>query len=103
MGLSEDMERMVSEMEIAGFEMDTICSNMVRHGQAMHNIEGDNREALLSPGLFDAELSSLGLQQGVRPCDMRRKIDDEDDNLWKPDLREQVEELAARVDKFLKW
>ncbi|KAK6257136.1 hypothetical protein QUC31_000595 [Theobroma cacao] len=38
--------------------------HLVRHGQAMHNVEGDiNREALLSPHLFDAELSPLGLQQ----------------------------------------
>ncbi|XP_022768520.1 phosphoglycerate mutase-like protein 1 [Durio zibethinus] len=38
--------------------------HLVRHGQAMHNVEGDkNREALLSPHLFDAQLSPLGLQQ----------------------------------------
>ncbi|KAA3476595.1 phosphoglycerate mutase-like protein 1 [Gossypium australe] len=38
--------------------------HLVRHGQAMHNVEGDiNREALLSPHLFDAELSPLGLHQ----------------------------------------
>ncbi|XWS67695.1 hypothetical protein CRYUN_Cryun04dG0027900 [Craigia yunnanensis] len=29
LGLFEDMERMVCEMEIEGFEVDTICSNMV--------------------------------------------------------------------------
>lgn len=38
----------------------------MRHGQAMHNVEGDkNREALLSPHLFDAQLSPLGLQQVI--------------------------------------
>ncbi|XP_012449103.1 phosphoglycerate mutase-like protein 1 [Gossypium raimondii] len=38
--------------------------HLVRHGQAMHNVEGDiNREALLSPHLFDAELSPLGRHQ----------------------------------------
>ncbi|XP_012449044.2 phosphoglycerate mutase-like protein 1 [Gossypium raimondii] len=38
--------------------------HLVRHGQAMHNVEGDiNREALLSPHLFDAQLSPLGLHQ----------------------------------------
>ncbi|XWS09662.1 hypothetical protein CRYUN_Cryun39dG0008500 [Craigia yunnanensis] len=38
--------------------------HLVRHGQAMHNVEGDkNRVALLSPDLFDAQLSPLGLQQ----------------------------------------
>ncbi|XWS39051.1 hypothetical protein CRYUN_Cryun18bG0016900 [Craigia yunnanensis] len=38
--------------------------HLVRHGQAMHNVEGDkNPEALLSPHLFDAQLSPLGLQQ----------------------------------------
>lgn len=36
----------------------------MRHGQATHNVEGDkNREALLSPHLYDAQLSQLGLQQ----------------------------------------
>ncbi|XWS27720.1 hypothetical protein CRYUN_Cryun25bG0005000 [Craigia yunnanensis] len=154
--------------------------HLVRHGQAMHNVEGDkNPEALLSPNLFDAQLSPLGLQQvaelrkdfhargilnrielvitspltramqtavgvfdsegqtistlnspqimaielcrdrlGVRPCDMRRKVSDcqslfpsidfsmtdsEDDNLWNPDIREPMEELANREAKFLKW
>ncbi|XP_022717881.1 phosphoglycerate mutase-like protein 1 [Durio zibethinus] len=38
--------------------------HLVRHGQAMHNMEGDkNPEALLSLNLFDAQLSPLGLQQ----------------------------------------
>ncbi|XVE80542.1 hypothetical protein DITRI_Ditri14bG0148500 [Diplodiscus trichospermus] len=38
--------------------------HLVRHGQALHNVEGDkNREALLSPDLFDAQLSPLGLHQ----------------------------------------
>ncbi|KAK6229866.1 hypothetical protein QUC31_001621 [Theobroma cacao] len=147
--------------------------HLVRHGQAMHNVEGDkNREALLSQDLFDAQLSPLGLQQvgqlrrdvharglldrielvitsplsramqtavgvfgsdrhpkvmavelcrdrlGVRPCDMRRKVSDyrsrfptidfsmmdgEDDKLWNPDIRESMEELAARGARFLKW
>lgn len=36
----------------------------VRHGQALHNVEGDkNPEALLSPNLFDAQLTPLGLKQ----------------------------------------
>ncbi|GKV33526.1 hypothetical protein SLEP1_g42029 [Rubroshorea leprosula] len=38
--------------------------HLVRHGQAMHNVEGDkNRDALLSPHLFDAQLSPLGCEQ----------------------------------------
>ncbi|GLT93688.1 hypothetical protein SLE2022_114670 [Rubroshorea leprosula] len=38
--------------------------HLVRHGQAMHNVEGDkNRDALLSPHLFDAKLSPLGCEQ----------------------------------------
>ncbi|KAK8528323.1 hypothetical protein V6N12_074854 [Hibiscus sabdariffa] len=145
--------------------------HLVRHGQAMHNVEGDkNREALLSPHLFDAQLSPLGLQQvdklrkdvhasgilkrielvitsplyrtmqtafgvfgnpgshdgkssatsavncpqimavelcrdrlGVRPCDMRRRMDDEDDSMWNPDVREPEEEIAARMVLFMKW
>ncbi|KAK8597043.1 hypothetical protein V6N13_001668 [Hibiscus sabdariffa] len=145
--------------------------HLVRHGQAMHNVEGDkNREALLSPHLFDAQLSPLGLQQvdqlrkdvhasgilkrvdlvitsplyrtmqtafavfgnpeshdgefsatsavncprimavelcrdrlGVRPCDMRRRMDGEDDSMWNPDVREPEEEIAARMVLFMKW
>ncbi|TYH35029.1 hypothetical protein ES332_D13G165200v1 [Gossypium tomentosum] len=38
--------------------------HLVRHGQALHNVEGDkNPEALLSPNLFDAQLTPLGLKQ----------------------------------------
>ncbi|XVF64938.1 hypothetical protein PTKIN_Ptkin09bG0206600 [Pterospermum kingtungense] len=147
--------------------------HLVRHGQAMHNVEGDkNREALLSPHLFDAELSPLGLQQvdklrkdvhasgllkrielvvtsplyramqtaigafgsdhesradgkfsaisalycpqimavelcrdrlGVRPSDMRRRMDGEDDSMWNPDVREPEEEISARMIQFMKW
>ncbi|KAE8693566.1 Nudix hydrolase [Hibiscus syriacus] len=160
--------------------------HLVRHGQAWHNVEGENnRKALLSPHLFDAQLTSLGFKQvaelrkdvhtsgllhkielvitspssramqtavggfgldghknsgdivsktlntlkimavelcrdrlGVRPCDKRRKVsdcqsrfpsidfsmaNDEDDNLWNPNLRESTEELAERVAKLLKW
>ena len=44
----------------------------MRHGQAMHNVEGDkNPEALLSPNLFDAQLSPLGLQQVLIIADIR--------------------------------
>ncbi|KAE8701696.1 Phosphoglycerate mutase family protein, putative isoform 1 [Hibiscus syriacus] len=68
--------------------------HLVRHGQAMHNVEGDkNREALLSPHLFDAQLSPLGLQQ----------MDGEDDRIWNPDVREPEEEIAARMVLFMKW
>ncbi|XVE96680.1 hypothetical protein REPUB_Repub02eG0243300 [Reevesia pubescens] len=154
--------------------------HLVRHGQAEHNVEGDkNHEELLSPKLFDAQLSPLGLKQvaklrkdihacgllnrielvitsplsramqtavgvfgtegqttstlnsprvmavelcrdrlGVRRCDMRRKVsdcqslfpsidfsmmDDEDDNLWNPNIREPEDELAKRGAKFLEW
>ncbi|KAG8472507.1 hypothetical protein CXB51_035330 [Gossypium anomalum] len=38
--------------------------HLVRHGQALHNVEADkNPEALLSPNLFDAQLTPLGLKQ----------------------------------------
>ncbi|KAK8545759.1 hypothetical protein V6N13_067024 [Hibiscus sabdariffa] len=38
--------------------------HLVRHGQAWHNLEGDsNREALLAPHLFDAQLSPTGSTQ----------------------------------------
>ncbi|MBA0745916.1 hypothetical protein Gogos_008474 [Gossypium gossypioides] len=46
--------------------------HLVRHGQAMHNVEGDkDRNALLSPHLFDAQLSPLGLQQ---VCKLRKEV-----------------------------
>ncbi|KAL4279795.1 hypothetical protein GQ457_03G034580 [Hibiscus cannabinus] len=46
--------------------------HLVRHGQAMHNVEGDrDRSALLSDHLFDAQLSPLGLQQ---VCKLRRDV-----------------------------
>ncbi|KAG8494037.1 hypothetical protein CXB51_011571 [Gossypium anomalum] len=46
--------------------------HLVRHGQAMHNVEGDkDRNALLSPHLFDAQLSPLGLQQ---VCKLRNEV-----------------------------
>ncbi|KAK8492659.1 hypothetical protein V6N13_141322 [Hibiscus sabdariffa] len=144
--------------------------HLVRHGQAWHNLEGDsNREALLAPHLFDAQLSPTGFTQvaelrkdvhtsglldkielvitsplsramqtavggfgleghkndgsdvstlntpkimavelcrdrlGVRPCDKRRKIDSEDDNVWNPNFRESEEELGERVVELLKW
>ncbi|KAK6240709.1 hypothetical protein QQP08_008224 [Theobroma cacao] len=37
LGLFEDMERMVCEMEIEGFEVDTICSNMVLSSYGAYN------------------------------------------------------------------
>ncbi|KAG8491908.1 hypothetical protein CXB51_015250 [Gossypium anomalum] len=176
--------------------------HLARHGQAMHNVEGDiNREALLSPHLFDAQLSPLGLHQvgklrkdvhatgllkrielvitsplyrtmqtafgvfgstesnedagvncpqimavelcrdrmlvtymakisharpsfictnhgwssiiytdafsisiqGVRPCDMRRRMDGEEDSMWNPDFRESEEEMAARMGLLMNW
>ncbi|XVF36538.1 hypothetical protein REPUB_Repub19eG0066300 [Reevesia pubescens] len=56
--------------------------HLVRHGQAMHNVEGDkNREALLSSHLFDAQLSPLGLQQvdklrkDVHACGLLKRIE----------------------------
>ncbi|GMI91033.1 hypothetical protein like AT1G09935 [Hibiscus trionum] len=46
--------------------------HLVRHGQAMHNVEGDmDRTALLSDHLFDAQLSPLGLQQ---VCKLRQDV-----------------------------
>ncbi|XP_041017273.1 phosphoglycerate mutase-like protein 1 isoform X2 [Juglans microcarpa x Juglans regia] len=55
---------------------------------------------------------------GVHPCDKRRSIreyrplfpaidfslvENDDDILWKPDIRETNEEVADRGQKFLKW
>ncbi|CAA7031074.1 unnamed protein product [Microthlaspi erraticum] len=154
--------------------------HLLRHGQALHNVEAENdRNALLSPHLFDAPLTDYGHQQvenlrervalngllkrvelvvtspllrtmqtavgvfgneneqpnmsssppilalevardrnGVRPPDMRRnvseyqalfpdidfsQIESEEDNLWRPDVRESEEEISARGLEFMKW
>ncbi|KAK8466887.1 hypothetical protein PHAVU_008G184700 [Phaseolus vulgaris] len=57
-------------------------------------------------------------QIGVHPCDKRRAISEyrnmfpaidfsfiesEEDILWKPDVREKIEEVSARGLKFLEW
>ncbi|KAL0884683.1 hypothetical protein Bca101_008664 [Brassica carinata] len=181
--------------------------HLLRHGQALHNVEAEkDRNALLSPHLFDAPLTDHGHQQvenlrerlvssgvlkrvelvvtspllrtmqtavgvfgnedklhnmtsspsilalevardrnGVRPPDMRRNvseyqtifptidfsqakiffhlkilflenynmfkkrkynilyIESEEDNLWRPDVRESEEEIFARGLEFMKW
>ncbi|XP_010480402.1 PREDICTED: phosphoglycerate mutase-like protein 1 [Camelina sativa] len=154
--------------------------HLLRHGQAVHNVEAEkDRNALLSPRLFDAPLTDHGHQQvenlrervvssgllkrvelvvtsplfrtmqtaigvfgneseqpsmtssppilalevardrnGVRPPDMRRnvseyqtlfptidfsQIESEEDNLWRPDVRESEEEILARGLEFMKW
>ncbi|KAG2256710.1 hypothetical protein Bca52824_076004 [Brassica carinata] len=163
--------------------------HLLRHGQAMHNVAAEkDRNALLSPHLFDAPLTDHGHQQvenlrervvssgllkrvelvvtspllrtmqtavgvfgnedkqqnipsspsivalevardrnGVRPPDMRRNvseyqtlfptidfsqantffhfsfIESEEDNLWRPDVRESEEEIFARGLEFMKW
>ncbi|XP_044474996.1 phosphoglycerate mutase-like protein 1 [Mangifera indica] len=46
--------------------------HLVRHGQAMHNVEAEKSlEALLSPKLFDAELSDLGREQVAK---LRKRV-----------------------------
>ncbi|KAF3589121.1 hypothetical protein F2Q69_00026235 [Brassica cretica] len=34
---------------------------------------------------------------------MRRNIESEEDNLWRPDVRESEEEILARALQFMKW
>ncbi|KAF2591024.1 hypothetical protein F2Q70_00041929 [Brassica cretica] len=68
--------------------------HLLRHGQALHNVEAKkDRNALLSPQLFDAPLTDHGHQQ----------IESEEDNLWRPDVRESEEEIFARGLEFMKW
>ncbi|XP_058723934.1 phosphoglycerate mutase-like protein 1 isoform X2 [Vicia villosa] len=70
------------------------------------------------PTEFDFYLCSHAGIQGVHPCDKRRHIteykkmfpaidfsliESDDDILWKPDIREKNEEVAARGLKFLEW
>ncbi|CAI0401048.1 unnamed protein product [Linum tenue] len=69
-----------------------------------------------SPPIIAAELCREHF--GVHPCDQRRSISDyqflfpaidfslietDEDTVWKADVRETTEELAARGLKFLKW
>ncbi|KAI6678267.1 hypothetical protein NL676_039063 [Syzygium grande] len=67
--------------------------------------------SLDSPPIVAVELCREHL--GVHPCDKRRSITDyqflfpgiqsDEDVLWKADVRETKEELAARGIKFLNW
>ncbi|GMY17475.1 phosphoglycerate mutase-like protein 1 isoform X1 [Fagus crenata] len=72
--------------------------------------------SLNSPPFVAVELCREHL--GVNPCDKRRSIreyhplfpaidfsllESDDDILWKPDIREKNEEVAARGLNFLKW
>ncbi|GMY17480.1 phosphoglycerate mutase-like protein 1 isoform X2 [Fagus crenata] len=72
--------------------------------------------SLNSPPFVAVELCREHL--GVHPCDKRRSIreyhplfpaidfsllESDDDILWKPDIREKDEEVAARGLNFLKW
>ncbi|KNA10348.1 hypothetical protein SOVF_145180 [Spinacia oleracea] len=93
--------------------------HLVRHAQGFHNVAGDKDvEAYLSYDYLDASLTSRGWEQGVHPCDKRRSkteyetlfpaidfslIENDEDVLWKEDLRETDEELAKRGMKFLNW
>ncbi|KAJ7965856.1 Phosphoglycerate mutase-like protein 1 [Quillaja saponaria] len=83
------------------------------------NVGNSDRPAissLNSPPFIAVELCREHL--GVHPCDKRRSISEyqplfpainfsliesDDDILWKPDIREKNEEVAARGLKFLKW
>ncbi|KAF3494506.1 hypothetical protein DY000_02054629 [Brassica cretica] len=129
--------------------------HLLRHGQAMHNVAAEkDRNALLSPHLFDAPLTDHGHQQvenlrervvssgllkrvelvvtspllrtmqtavGVFGNEDKqqnipsspsivalevardRNIESEEDNLWRPDVRESEEEIFARGLEFMKW
>ncbi|CAL0319282.1 unnamed protein product [Lupinus luteus] len=72
--------------------------------------------SLNSPPFLAVELCREHL--GVHPCDKRRNINEyrnmfpaidfsliesDEDILWKPDIREKNEEVAARGLKFLEW
>ncbi|KAG8645798.1 phosphoglycerate mutase-like protein 1 isoform X1 [Manihot esculenta] len=56
--------------------------HLVRHGQGMHNVEGDkNCKSYFSPEYFDAQLTQLGWQQvddlrkHVRTCGLLKRIE----------------------------
>ncbi|KDO67976.1 hypothetical protein CISIN_1g038365mg [Citrus sinensis] len=104
-------------MVAGGQEFRMTEKQMVRHAQGLHNVDGDkNYKAYLSPEYFDAPVTQLGWQQGVHPCDKRRSISDyqflfpavdfsliesDEDVLWKANVRETNEEVAARGLKFM--
>ncbi|XP_017249413.2 phosphoglycerate mutase-like protein 1 isoform X2 [Daucus carota subsp. sativus] len=85
----------------------------------MENAGKSNRPAISSskcPPFIAVELCREHM--GVHPCDQRRSIseykpifpaidfsliENEDDVLWKADVREKNEEVAARGKKFLDW
>ncbi|KAM7266423.1 hypothetical protein ACFE04_004320 [Oxalis oulophora] len=184
-----------SGMDVTSTDSSNNCKilHLIRHAQGIHNVQGQNdRNALLSHKLLDAQLSPLGLQQidllrkhvygsgllnkielvitspmtrtmqttmgvfgqkvieepskthennghhklstsnclpivavelcrerlGVNPCDQRRNISDyrsifpqidfslienDEDSLWKAEIREAKQDVAARGVKFLKW
>ncbi|KAJ4895538.1 Phosphoglycerate mutase family protein [Raphanus sativus] len=54
-----------------------------------------------SPSILALEVARD--RNGVRPPDMRRNIVSEEDNLWRPDVRESEEEIFARGLEFMKW
>ncbi|CAI8599918.1 unnamed protein product [Vicia faba] len=96
------------------------CSDVIDATPLMnHNVGNSSRSAISnqnSPPFTAVELCREHL--GVHPCDKRRDIteyknmfpaidfslvESDDDILWKPDIREKNEEVAARGLKFLEW
>ncbi|ESW09662.1 hypothetical protein PHAVU_009G145700 [Phaseolus vulgaris] len=96
------------------------CTDETGVPPLMNNDVGDSGRPAISslnaPPFIAVELCREHL--GVHPCDKRRSITDyrhmfpaidfslienDEDILWKPDIREKNEEVAARGLKFLEW
>ncbi|KAJ9175777.1 hypothetical protein P3X46_014294 [Hevea brasiliensis] len=94
-----------------------ITSPLLRAMQTAVGVFGGERSSgLKSPPIVAVELCRE--RTGVHPCDKRRTIteysslfpqidfslmESDDDNLWKADVRETDEEVAARGLKFMNW
>ncbi|XP_021665772.2 phosphoglycerate mutase-like protein 1 isoform X2 [Hevea brasiliensis] len=93
-----------------------ITSPLLRSMQTAVEIFGSEESGLERPPIVAIELCRERL--GVHPCDKRRTIcqyrnlfpeidfswiESDDDILWKADVRETSEEIAARGLKFMNW
>ncbi|AQK42493.1 Phosphoglycerate mutase-like protein [Zea mays] len=97
---------------------------LVRHAQGIHNVAGEKDfGAYMSHELFDAQLTPLGwnqvdgLREHVKKSGLAEKIElvisspllryslieNDEDVLWEPDVREPNEAVALRGMKFMDW
>ncbi|XP_013639151.1 PREDICTED: phosphoglycerate mutase-like protein 1 [Brassica oleracea var. oleracea] len=111
-------ERVVSSGLLKRVEL-VVTSPLYRTMQTAVGVFGneDNQPNMISkPSILALEVARD--RNGVHPPDMRRnvseyqtifptidfsQIESEEDNLWRPDVREFEEEILARGLQFMKW